>query len=777
MEDSHDKISIDRQTDRQTANATPLCLKFKPVYLKFLLIILSAVALTFSADAASAAIEPKEPIRAGDVYQISTKEELAWFRDAVNNGQTQIQGLLTADIDLGGEEWTPIGGKFNGQKNYFFGVFDGDGHTVSGLNPTGAIVESAKRDYGRAFGLFGLTGRSEIKNLTVSSDITATSDPNTESYYIYAGLVMGYGAATITNCVSIGSVAATGSHTCSAGGIAGYASGNISGCANLADVSASGAKNINYSGGIAGEGAIASFTNCTNAASGSCTVTAASTDGTAAAGGIVGNNALGNISGCVNYAGGTVKANGSSGVNAGGITAKCSALNTCANYGSVTTEGGMSPSAGGIAAEANSATNCANYGSVNALNDNAESIRAHAGEILAKHQGIIDSDSVNNCQNSGNVTIDTSDVNCSQYAGGIVGEAPSASDIPITNCQNSGTVSTNGTNTREGGAGGILGVSGIYNTVENCVNTGAVNGAVSGSIIGNIPYSLASKPVSNSAALEGTADKLIGNSGDSLDESAAKVLPQENIDSIVNSVTFDKTYYAVKEGETAELKLILSPNATALLDDYATVDNVATDETSIATASCSGNVITVTGVSEGETTLTVNVTLYPTDVMTIQPSTTGQQMTLACPISVTKDGGVILSDNSLSFDEGGTAKELTASAPSSLGAVLSWTWISSNPAIATCENLGSGACRVTPVGVGNATITVEALTASGRTWTASCAVTVNGAKPVDPTPEPEPEPDPEPQPGHHGGGGGGCSAGWSTLALLAIAPLFFRRGR
>lgn len=279
--------------------------------------------------------------------------------------------------------------------------------------------------------------------------------------------------------------------------------------------------------------------------------------------------------------------------------------------------------------------------------------------------------------------------------------------------------------------------------------------------------------MSNCTGLEGTEP--FGSGGESLDDSAAKILSQEQIDGIVNSVAFDKTYCAVKEGETAELKLVLSPNAAAQLDDYATVGTPSTSEPSTATASYSGGVVTVTGVAEGETTLTLDVTLYPTDVTAMKPSATGQQMTLSCPITVMKDGGVTLSASSLAFDEGGAAHELTASVPPSLGTVLKWTWTSSNTAAATCEDLGSGACHVTPAGVGNATITVEALTASGRTWTASCAVTVTGAETPDPGPDPDPTPEPEPE--HHGGGGGGCSAGWGALALLAIAPLFLRRGR
>lgn len=88
---------------------------------------------------------------------ISTLDELKAFRDAVNSG-TSYKGQtveLTADIDLNGEEWTPIGksGKT------FQGIFNGNGHTVSNL----VINQPGMCDVG----FFGFTTNGEIKNLTI----------------------------------------------------------------------------------------------------------------------------------------------------------------------------------------------------------------------------------------------------------------------------------------------------------------------------------------------------------------------------------------------------------------------------------------------------------------------------------------------------------------------------------------------------------------------------------------------------------------------------------
>ncbi len=74
------------------------------------------------------------PALSGDVYNIATAENLAWFANAVNSGSTTINAVLTADIQLNeagstANEWTPIGS----EASPFTGTFDGAGHTISGL--------------------------------------------------------------------------------------------------------------------------------------------------------------------------------------------------------------------------------------------------------------------------------------------------------------------------------------------------------------------------------------------------------------------------------------------------------------------------------------------------------------------------------------------------------------------------------------------------------------------------------------------------------------------
>ena len=98
---------------------------------------------------------------------ISTLEELKAFRDAVNNGNS-CKGQtveLSADIDLKGEEWTPIGKS----GSTFQGVFNGNGHTVSNL----VINQPGMSDVG----FFGVTTNGEIKNLTIhNADVKGRLD-------------------------------------------------------------------------------------------------------------------------------------------------------------------------------------------------------------------------------------------------------------------------------------------------------------------------------------------------------------------------------------------------------------------------------------------------------------------------------------------------------------------------------------------------------------------------------------------------------------------------
>lgn len=97
-----------------------------------------------------------------DPYLITNENDLAFVAKQVNDAVTGFEGeyfKLTSDLDLGNNSWTPIGAT----SNYFRGIFDGDGHTVYGLNVyTDPNNKSAQ--YG---GLFGRVDNGVVKNITV----------------------------------------------------------------------------------------------------------------------------------------------------------------------------------------------------------------------------------------------------------------------------------------------------------------------------------------------------------------------------------------------------------------------------------------------------------------------------------------------------------------------------------------------------------------------------------------------------------------------------------
>lgn len=102
------------------------------------------------------AVESKE-------ITIGNLDQLEAFRDSVNNGNTYkgVTVRLTADIDLGNEEWTPIGTS----TTKFEGLFDGDGHTIKNLKITS--------DTGNGF--FGYVGEGgKIQNLIFDGAVVST---------------------------------------------------------------------------------------------------------------------------------------------------------------------------------------------------------------------------------------------------------------------------------------------------------------------------------------------------------------------------------------------------------------------------------------------------------------------------------------------------------------------------------------------------------------------------------------------------------------------------
>ena len=234
-----------------------------------------------------------------DPYQIGTAEQLKRFRDIVNgsNGQTQNCGacaVLTAAIDLNNEPWTPIGNFTEGNQIYYEGTFDGNGHTISGLNVTGNFKYA---------GLFGAVKDGTIKNLTVAGNVS----PSNIQHIV--GSIVGYASnAAIENCSNHCSV--TGHTADIVGGIAGFNvdDAKIIDCYNVGTICS--AEFVEVGGGIVGHNT-GTISNCYN-------VGTVSIPNSTSVGEIVGNN-YGTVENCYYLAGTNLNAVGQNNSN-GNIT-------------------------------------------------------------------------------------------------------------------------------------------------------------------------------------------------------------------------------------------------------------------------------------------------------------------------------------------------------------------------------------------------------------------------------------------------------------------------
>ena len=217
-------------------------------------------------------------------YTVTSADGLMNIAELVNGGKTDINITLTADIDLTGKYWTPIGTSF---KNSYTGTFDGGGHTITGLTVT------TNDKYAGLFGYIGNAGT--VKNVVMEGVLITSNNGSSQ-----AGGVAGFSRGTIENCSVSGSV----SGTVYVGGVVGaQRGGSITGCSSSATV-----KGTTDVGGVAGQtNSNATMTACY--ATGNVTLEIASQN-IIDVGGAVGFNGGSRILAC--YATGNVTSTGSS---------------------------------------------------------------------------------------------------------------------------------------------------------------------------------------------------------------------------------------------------------------------------------------------------------------------------------------------------------------------------------------------------------------------------------------------------------------------------------
>lgn len=188
-------------------------------------------------------------------YLISSPGELAGLSYLVSSQNLEYGTKFykqTADLDMSGKIWSPIGN----DSNRFNGIYDGEGFTISGLN-TG----NNQNNYNGLFGYInkkaiiynvnikdsvinGLNYVGSIAGSTYGGQIINCSSSATVSGKNNVGGIVGYSSASILNSSFTGTVSGVDY----VGGIAGDSSGAIRNAYNVNSVSGS-----NYVGGISGE--------------------------------------------------------------------------------------------------------------------------------------------------------------------------------------------------------------------------------------------------------------------------------------------------------------------------------------------------------------------------------------------------------------------------------------------------------------------------------------------------------------------------------------------
>jgi hypothetical protein len=132
-------------------------------------------------------------------YVIDTAAELAYV--ATDSASWSKNFLVTADIDLGNQEWTPIAVLDEDTDDSsvwpaFSGIFDFNGHTISNMSITNNYYTSTY-DYSTLnLGLFG-NNTGTIRNLNLKD---ATINVKTDYNRAYIGAITGYNGGTVESC-------------------------------------------------------------------------------------------------------------------------------------------------------------------------------------------------------------------------------------------------------------------------------------------------------------------------------------------------------------------------------------------------------------------------------------------------------------------------------------------------------------------------------------------------------------------------------------------------
>ena len=437
-----------------------------------------------------------------DVMIISTPEEFAAFGEYMTSSLWNYPNKtvrLAADMDMSAHKWiTPVNEQFG---SYFSGVFDGDGHKISGLTVVPA-EEGEGYDYKRVVaGLFGTVRNAEIRDLTL--DETCRVEVSGTYYFSFGDLDLEIGAiaavgdeSRFIRCVNRADVVVTsviwGSEThetiCSVSGIVAHADDmKLIGCSNdghmtvdvhsdVVDIRVSGL--VGRCGPVYGkENRIVSCTNRGNI------FVSGNTSGSVSVGGISSNYSF-RVDSCENHS--VVKVNAHEGsAYVGGVSSASVGITYSFNKDSVICESdGFEVQVGGVcsysfynSSQTDLLYTCGNEGEIEVKSNGS---MLSVGGVMGQNTDC----PVVDCWNRGGLKIESSAPRSSSrwnaiYAGGLVGYC----EEPVYNSYNRGNISLidahiDEEGSSQGSVGGLVGKA--YKLLWNSYSTGDVCSDVAG---------------------------------------------------------------------------------------------------------------------------------------------------------------------------------------------------------------------------------------------------------------------------------------------------------
>ena len=224
-------------------------------------------------EAAELAYLAQQANEGGYILELENGNKIDNTDESSKQGFSGYYFALSADIDLNGYEWTPIGN----DTHPFKGHFNGDGHVVRGLKMN-VEIKTKTTTYA---GLFGYIENGTLRNLGVWLAPEGIEVSSTQFGYISAGGLAGYVTetdsktpASIQNCYVEGEGNITVRSTdntikINVGGMVGVTNGNlgtciITHCYTTVDVEAEvDSRSTSYVGSIAGRTSDISYTYAT----------------------------------------------------------------------------------------------------------------------------------------------------------------------------------------------------------------------------------------------------------------------------------------------------------------------------------------------------------------------------------------------------------------------------------------------------------------------------------------------------------------------------------